>query len=246
VRFFLGIGDSHLKSLTAAWQEYDTLHPGIVNYTTISPRNKELLPWFLNDGGRDRPNPMWASAIQRAVQGPDALVILCLASNRNWAWSLTPGPDPFDFIDPDNELDSQPVGQLVPYDLFMAKARYEYSSIKIITEYIRNLTDATMVHIAPPPPIGQLAEMFALRPDMNQMVADYGVSSAPYRLRVWRACVRALGDVCDEAGIELIMPPADALDPDGYLAEGYIGDVIHGNVAWGRLHIQQLLNYRSK
>jgi hypothetical protein len=242
VRFFLGIGDSHLKSLTAAWLEYKILHPGVINYTAISPRNKELLPWYLNEGGVDQPNPTWASAIRQAIQGPDALVILCLASNRNWAWSLTPGPDPFDIVDPDSDFDGDPIGQLIPYDLFLAKARYEYSGIKNVTKTIRDLTDATVVHVAPPPPVRHLAEMFALRPDMSQMVADYGVSPSAHRLRIWRACIRAISDVCNEAGIELVMPPAAALDADGYLAEGYIGDLLHGNIAWGRLHIERLLS----
>ena len=87
--------------------------------------------------------------------------------------------------------------------------------------------------------------MFAVRPDMNHIVSDYGVSPGRYRLKVWRACVRALTEVCDELRIEVIMPPAKALDPDGYLAEGYIGDVIHGNIAWGRLHIESIMDSRQ-
>jgi hypothetical protein len=168
--------------------------------------------------------------------------MLCLASNRNWAWSLTPGPCPFDFIDPAHPNEPVLSGQLLPYDLVLAKARSEYRSIRPVVDVVRGLASVRVVHFAPPPPIRELQAMFDLRPDMIHLIADHGLSPAPFRLKVWRACVRALADVCEEIGIELIMPPAGALDADGYLAEGYIGDVIHANIAWGRLHLQALMN----
>ena len=64
----------------------------------------------------------------------------------------------------------------------------------------------------------------------------FGVSN----FRSWR--VAEICRICDELGIEIVMPPERALDAEGYLAEGYIGDVIHANIAWGRLHVEGLLN----
>ena len=139
VRFLLGIGDSHLKSLTAAWQEFEALNPGMIQYTTISARNKDLAPWFLSQNGIDSPNPLWVSAIRCALRGADALVVLCLAGNRDWAWGLTAGPNPFDFIDPDNDIDTEPMGQLIPYDLFMTKARSEYGAIRMVANTVRQV-----------------------------------------------------------------------------------------------------------
>jgi len=236
VRTYLGIGDSHLKNVTAAWEEYQAAHPQTVRYTSISPRDKELMPWFLTEKGV--PNPRWVSAIRDAIRGSDVTIILCLASNRNWAWSLTPGPHPFDFVDPEDTGEQKLFGQLIPYDLFMRRARSEYRSIKTVTDVLRGLTDARIVHLIPPPAIRALQGMFDARPDMIHLIARYGLSSAPYRQKIWRACVRALTEVCAELGIEAIPPPAKALDPDGYLAEDYIGDVIHANIAWGRLHVE--------
>jgi hypothetical protein len=242
VRTYLGIGDSHLKSVTAAWEEYQAIHPEKVRYTSISPRDKELAPWFLKENGVHTPNPRWVSAMREAIPGSSATIMLCLASNRNWAWSLTPGPEPFDFIDPEDPRDQGLLGQLIPYDLFMRRARSEYRSIKIVTDVLRGLTDARIVHFIPPPAIRSLQGMFDNRPDMKHLIADHGLSPAPYRLKIWRACARALTEVCVELGIEAIMPPAKALDADGYLAEEYVGDVIHGNIAWGRLHVENLMN----
>ncbi len=241
MRSYLGIGDSHLKSVTAAWQEYQAARPGEVKYTTISPRDKHLQPWFLKGNGADTPNPRWVSAIREAIVDSNATIMLCLASNRNWAWSLTPGPQPFDFVDPEDAGDEEPVGQLIPYDLFMRRARSEYRSIKMVTDVLRGMTDARIVHFIPPPPIRALQGMFDKRPDMQHLIAEHGLSPAPFRLKVWRACVRALRDVCAELEIEAVMPPEQALDADGYLAEEYVNDVIHGNIAWGRLHVEALL-----
>jgi hypothetical protein len=113
-------------------------------------------------------------------------------------------------------------------------------------EAIRAATVARVVHFLPPPPkednehIAKNHETLFAK-DLPQR----GVSSPALRLKFWKLQSRVLMRICKELDIEVMMPPARAVDEAGFLRpEFYANDATHGNWLYGErilLEIERLL-----
>jgi hypothetical protein len=237
---YVGIGHSHLASIASAYEEFEVMEPGQMLLTSV---NFLLPPYFPEVEVREGVtvlNPVWVTTMRQELDDPDVIMFLCVSGSEWWRWSLTPGPQPFDFVDPLVEDGLSPIGQLVPYDLFLRKAKLTFDSIRFVTETVRKYTSAPMLQFAPPPPARNIAAAVAAAPNLRHLIEDHGVSPAHFRLKVWRACARAMGEVCAENGVDFLMPPPDALDQDGFLGPDMVHDHIHGNASWGRLQLKRL------
>lgn len=236
----VGIGHSHLHSLTAACREFAAAHPDQISYFPICLLDPPYAPAFTGDSNSD-PNPAWMRDM-RTEFATGASGVLYIGGSDHFKWGLTPGPHPFDFVDPEHPSDAPLLGGLVPYDLILAESRGRLGYVKRIIEVVQGATGQKLVELPPPPPPFDLESL--IRPhhqDLLAIIKDHGVSPAPFRLKIWRVMARALSEVCADAGVECLPVPPGATTPEGYLRPELAGDPVHGNIAWGRLCLSMLL-----
>lgn len=69
------------------------------------------------------------------------------------------------------------------------------------------------------------------------------LSPENFRLKVWKVQTMALQKLAREWGIELMLPPEEALDQNGFLARPYYADdATHANGEYGALLIKKMLS----
>lgn len=170
--------------------------------------------------------------------GPQDIVLSVIGGNQHAVFSTIQHPQPFTFFEPGEA--AAPIAdetEIIPYHALLA---YFASGIRggdgKSLEALRKATTARMIHIAAPPPKRDNAHI--LRHHDTRFAQDnitgLGVSPPELRLKFWRLQMRLLAEVCAELGIEIMMPPAETLDEDGYLApEFYANDATHANIAFG-------------
>ena len=109
-------------------------------------------------------------------------------------------------------------------------------------EALRRATKAKLVHIIPPPPKADNA--FIERnheTHFAEVLPSRGVSPPAFRLKFWKLQTRILIQLCAEIGSEVMMPPARALDAEGFLRpEFYAQDATHANWKYGERVLRRI------
>lgn len=179
--------------------------------------------------------------------GPDDVLVSVIGGNQHAVFSTIRHPQPFDFLLPDEGGQSLPAAagaELVPYRVLR-----EYFSGWIrqgdgeTIGALRRSTSARVVHLLAPPPkrdngwIEQHHDTFFA----SEGIGMLGISAPELRMKFWLLQNHAVEDTCSELGIEVIGPPQEACDSDGFLAPNcYAGDATHANVRYGELVLRQL------
>ncbi|GAA4742015.1 hypothetical protein GCM10023264_03900 [Sphingomonas daechungensis] len=172
------------------------------------------------------------------------IVISMIGGNQHAVFSTIQHANPFDFLEPGKEAKLQDGAELIPYR--MLETAFEKGirngDGKSI-EALRKATSARMIHVLPPPPksdnefIQQFHESFFAK----EGIANQGVSSPALRLKFWTLQTRVLEMLCDDLGVELMMPPAKAVDRRGFLARDfYANDATHANHFYGELLLREI------
>jgi hypothetical protein len=239
---YVGFGHSHTASLAWACEALEVDDPGHILHATVNFLLPPYYPEYSDQDGVRTLNPAWVQTMQEELSDPDAIIFFCVCGSEWWSWSLTPGPRPFDFVDPIADDGAPLIGEAIAYELFLRKAVATFQAIRFVTDTVRHYTQAPIVQLAPPPPGRDIEADVLADPSFGPLVREYGLSPPPFRLKVWRACARAMEIVCHAAGIGFLMPPTEGLDAEGYLLPAFRHDPIHGNAAWGRLQLIQLGN----
>lgn len=240
-----------------------SVKPDTFSYTPICFVDKTYSPPFVTQDGTLLPSAAWVDALRSEVVHDDVLILLSLPGAEWWRWSLTLGPRPYDFVDPDNDDGLPLIGEVVPFDLFKAKASFTFRYIEVVIDAIRDLTSAPITLCPPPPPLRDLSQMFAeltidddgkqkisqgrrefferLRPTVEQ----YGIATPAFRMKVWRATAQLVQDLCRARGVSFLAPDQSAVDPDGFLKPELAADFVHANAEWGRMHLDRLITLHA-
>jgi len=172
-------------------------------------------------------------------------VISMIGGNQHAVFSTIQHPQPFSFLLPGDkpEPGAGAIG-LIPYrtlaDHFDAGIRGRDG--KSLTA-LREATRARVVHLQPPPPKRDNQHILLHHESnfANEGITTLGVSPPELRLKFWRLQSVLLEALCTSLGIDVLPPPPDALDPDGFLLpEFYASDATHANPAYGELVLQQV------
>lgn len=240
----VGIGHSHLHAYSRALKDYAESHPDRLDYTGMCLLNAPYVPAFIRDGLTWLPNPVWQAELQAKIAA-GATVYFCLAGSHYWNWSLTPGPAPFDFVDPEADDAAPLIGEMVPYDIVRALARQSLGHATQVVDFVLGLGARPLLQFLPPPPIRDLTPDVGLpaqRKSLAELVESTGISPPSFRMKMWRMCRAAMLEAFGKYGIPCIDGPAGALDAGGYLRPEFIGDALHANSEWGRLQMRHLLD----
>lgn len=255
----IGIGHSHLVCFDEAAEDLLKDAPARFEYVPICFLRREYHPHLVLKDGVHWPNPVWVEALGREASGPNVSILLAMPGAEWWQWSLTPGPEPFDFIDPRAD-DGQPVrGQLVSYDLVLNKARTSVHYVTRIIEGIRSVTDAPIYLSPPPPPMRDIGAVFdtylnnaqqrgqkhaGLRhvlKGLTPTIEQYGFSTEWFRLKAWRVAMHAVQEFCADTGVTYLPPPSGGVDEAGFLRPEMISDLVHANRIWAGMQLERVL-----
>lgn len=259
MRRIIGIGHSHLVCFDDAAEDLIKADPSLLQYTSICFVRREFHPPFVVLDGAHVANNLWLDVVRRHADEPDVEIVLAVPGAEWWYWSLTPGPSPFDFVDPYHDDGMPLIGQVVPYDLFMTKARQALRYVLFICDAVRGVGSLPLSLSPPPPPTRDVETMFSqvigsagthgrqhkglvhVAKGLAPTIEQYGFSPASFRLKVWRASMRAVEEICTEAGITYLGPPADGVDADGFLKTEMVSDLVHANRHWAHLQLNRVL-----
>jgi len=181
-------------------------------------------------------------AVAARLRESDVLVSV-IGGNQHAVFGTIRHPVPFDFHSPEDPIAEKDVS-LIPYrTLYDQFVRGLRKGDGAVLETLRNATRAKVVHLLAPPPKHKnpFIELYHDTHFAAEGIERLGVSSPALRMKFWHLQNRALAEICGELGIELIPPPAEAVDPQGFLERScYAGDATHANVKYGELVLADL------
>ncbi|GAA4764072.1 hypothetical protein [Novosphingobium ginsenosidimutans] len=176
---------------------------------------------------------------------PDDSVISMIGGNQHAVFSTIQHPRPFDFLEP-SRPDWVPAtgSEIIPYAVLRANfaegiAGGDGKSIMAL----RDATAAHVVHVLPPPPKRDTAHILKHHESKfaEDNIAKLGVSSAELRMKCWILQKDVLVKFCRKIDVEVMFPPEEACDADGFLLpEYYANDATHANPSYGELIMQKL------
>ena len=231
-------GDSHTAALQAAkdFPARSHVYDHVQIYRVVKEKDGRVVG--------DTTLPEFCQAI-RGFSESD-FVFSAVGGNQYAVVSTVQSPVDFDLLtSPDDEGSAIDAAAIVP---FRALAGHIDLGIRAtvgpVLREIRESTSARVLHLAPPPPkednqfiTAHFESRFA-----KQGLADFGPTRPELRLKCWRIQLEHLAKLCDELGVELVLPPSGAVTPEGYLSHRcYAKDVTHGNRRYGEYVLKEIL-----
>lgn len=178
-----------------------------------------------------------------ALLGPGKLTVCSyFFGNEHSAFSIAEHPVPFDvLLGPDDApCPGDAPRQIVPLSVIERKMADLSWRPEVYCRVLKlALAGPRIVHILPPPPIADEAQVRGDPEIFGQLFARYPVAAAPLRRKIYQVYCRVLGARMQAAGVEVIGVPPAAVE-DGYLARPYWREATHANQAYGHLLLQML------
>lgn len=240
VKRVIVIGDSHTDAIKRALKSRQLLHEEnvlIEAYRYARVKNGKSIGDLTED------------QVDEAVAGLDLgdMVVSTIGGNQHQTVSLMQHPLAFEFFSGNPEVIARinTDKQLIPYNIL-----YDFFWQGITSgdgKRLRRLKDHSrcqVFHLAPPPPKKDANHILKYHEThfAESGITERGVSPPELRLNMWRLQLEVLKRFTLDYGIELLLPPEESLDVDGYLAsEYYANDATHGNRKYGELVLSQLV-----
>jgi hypothetical protein len=172
------------------------------------------------------------------------VVLSMIGGNQHAVFSTIQHPQRFDFLEPGGKPVVQEGAELIPYRVltsFFEKGIRNRDGKSL--EALRHGTSARLIHIIPPPPKGDSAFIQQYHESVfaNEGITSHGVSSPVLRLKFWNLQTRLLKALCQELGIEVMLPPKISIDHKGFLSRDfYANDATHANHFYGELLLREV------
>lgn len=175
---------------------------------------------------------------------PEDVVLSMIGGNQHAVFSTIQHPQHFDFLEPGSPRRIEPGAELIPYRI-LAEAfstgirNRDGKSLKAL----REATSARVVHVIPPPPKGdnEFIQKYHESVFANEGISERGVSSPALRMKFWSLQTKVLEQICSDLGVDVMMPPARACDPEGFLLPDFgANDATHGNPRYGELILREV------
>ena len=169
-------------------------------------------------------------------------MVISIAGTLHNVLGLLEHEKPFDFFTRGDETMTLAEGRVVVpqntlWDTFKGMADPKHRIVAL-----RDEACCRVYHLATPPPKedGEFIRARVAR-YRDRLVAEAGVNPAATRLKLWKLEMRVLADLCAELNMHLLLSPAEAQTPAGFLKPEYYGkDATHANDAYGELVLRQL------
>ena len=235
--FFLG--DSHTVCIIAAANK---LAADTIPFTVFASRFEKVKR---ETGAVIAGVTVEASVEMLARASADDVLVSLVGGNQFNAIGLMQHPEPFNFFAPDSDnSDILPGEHLIPSplidDMF---AKYAGKARRNFLVDAKSYFKGRLFHAVPPPPKSdnEFIRSHAETMFRDRGIETFGVTRPEVRLKLWQAQIRAMRRLYEPLGINVLMPPPESVDADGFLKRDYYGpDATHANEAYGRLVIAQV------
>lgn len=181
-----------------------------------------------------------------AVQKHQAQKVYCFCGGgMHVALGLIQHPLRFDFIMPDGiDRVFDDTATLVPFDAIRSLMAFKIRKHLRLLRYLSEIVPAKLVQHEPPPPVADGAFLREAAATYDPDAATYGISAPHLRLKLWQLHNQLFREFCASNNIEYVINPSEVFDGDGFLAEPYWGDYVHGNAQYGAAVLHKLEELR--
>jgi hypothetical protein len=234
------VGSSHAEALTRSHTSLGRRSP--FRLKTILLHEPRYEPWGIWQDGEYTVNSLLLKDIAKAIRTKKfSHVTMMIGGSTHFELSAVNSPRKFDFTIPGREdLPFVPGAESVPFDLVKQLFLREEKNILKPLFRARELTQAISCLCAPPP-VANAAKVFEHMPDdLRDSARSLGVPEPVFRYKVWLVYTSAVREICLAAQIELIEPPAESIDENGFLKDEYSYDTLHGNTRYGVAVLAQI------
>lgn len=149
-------------------------------------------------------------------------------------------PRPFDFVypsEPDEPLD--PGAELIPFEAARKAVFEKIEHTLSVVGRIRELTAGLMMQVEPPPVWGHERKVADWPAGFFQPTDSFG--SRYLRRKLYRLHNDLVRSFCSERGIEIISPPPETINEEGFLKPEFSNDPVHANQGYGHLLAERIL-----
>lgn len=231
------IGNSHLSAVARGAAKFGSRDCTFVQLPHVAPYSRSP------DGKRLTLSDPVADAVQAALKDAKMLVSL-IGGNGHNIFGLVEMQPRIDLYDPTiATIDANRT--LLPRALVKTGLQRQVRFWLQLMRDVRALTPASMdmIHVAPPPPIGDDSHILANPGPFSEPLSAYGLAPPSLRLKLWRLHIEILEACCQEGGIRFLKPEIDWCTHDGFLLPEFYGnDPSHANEDYGRRILQQVEN----
>jgi hypothetical protein len=234
------VGSSHAEVL--ARSQVSLGSQSLFRLKTILLHAPRYVPWGTWQDGEYSVNPLLMADIARTIRTKKfSHVTMMIGGSTHFELGAVNSPRKFDFLIPGREdLPFTPGAELIPYDLVRQLFLREEKNILKPLFRARELTNAVSCLCAPPP-VADAAKIFEHMPDEHRDSArSLGVPPPVFRYKLWLAYTSAVREICQSARIELIDPPPQSIDENGFLKDEFSYDTLHGNARYGAAVLAQI------
>ena len=144
---------------------------------------------------------------------------------------------PYEFLIPTlPQHGMSPDSELIPYDLMLARLRTDLDWQFGFIREVQACCPAPIFHIEAPPPVRSEALMLkSVYAHFATAMEEFGCPTVSHRFKQWWIWTHTAKEICDTLGVRFITAPPETRDEEGFLAEAYHLDGVHGNDAYGAL-----------
>lgn len=169
-------------------------------------------------------------------------VFISLGGNYHNSFGLIENPVPFGIGDAKRgRIPVDDARRFIPLEMMTEHFEAELEVFLQWLAPIRALFGAIPLHhLCAPPPVGD-EDYIRRHPSIFSRRLPLGLAPRELRLALYRIQCEIYRRRSEEAGIGFVLPPAAAIDPEGFLARPYrTRDPTHGNRDYGALVLDQI------
>jgi hypothetical protein len=217
------VGQSHVECLRAplAWAGDRIRVVNLWHYSSPPERN-ELL------------------ALERMRELLGGIVVSVLLGAGHEIFTLFRHPRPFDFISPlEPDAPFDPGAELIPFEAVRQAISESSAHNFSLIEWVRRLNGDLLLQVEPPPVWRDEGDAAEWKSGIDDPDRPFG--SRYLRRKAHIVHLQLLWSFCVERGIELVSPPPETIDDEGFLRPAYSKDAWHGNEAYGYLMAERIL-----
>jgi hypothetical protein len=226
---YLVIGDSHTTAISSALSRSPDDRFDIVN----------LVIAFSSENYKNKDLPDYITSLYQPK-----FIFCTFGGSEHSVFGLLEMPQPFDFFDPhDTSIDPQ--RQLISYSMVRETLARRMKRGFMLLKKVKSLYDCQVIHICSPPPFENIDDHHVL-PRVFHDNMQYGIAPASFRRKLYRLHSSIVFNMCQELEVDFLGVPQESMNSSGFLRPELMSkDPTHANAEYGKLVLQQLIEYTS-
>ena len=150
-------------------------------------------------------------------------------------------PRPFDFVLPSHpDLPFAEGAEVVPFEAMRAVMADRTQEYLELIGLVRQAATGRVIHIHSPPPLEDSERVLQDVPWDYFQNLTRTVAPSALRWKCWRLHADLVEGYCAEHGMEMLDPPAEAVDERGFLRSEFYKDAMHVQTNYGALVLGQI------